>query len=220
MSRGKSLACFLNHSNSSKLDFLLLWSVSIISGSPPPTPRVNSVMQKKCHLWKAINTITTHSQMEQRAKECRKAVNSDQVLPCSLLCPALQAAGVSFPASPGDLCPHHFLPLYSKHFFLGVLSVLPTAYLCIDIPYLNQCFFPLTLVSRHPSWIELLAFNSCRGLKPLWGTQEFFSHLILFWWHRLDTSGIFKRCSLSASLTFLCICLMTTPQAQLDQWPL
>lgn len=57
--------------------------------------------------------------MEQRAEEHRKAVNSDQVLPCSLPHYTLQAAGVSFPALPGDLCPPQFLLLYSSLFFLG-----------------------------------------------------------------------------------------------------
>lgn len=214
MSRGKSLACFLSHSNSLKLDFLLLRSVRIISGLPPPTPRVNSVMQKKCHLWKAINTITAHRQTEQRAEECRKAVNSDQVLPCSLPRSALQAAGVSFPAPPGDLCPPQFLLLYSNWFFLGgavnfthSLSMhwhplpkltLPSSNLSFQAPFLNRA-----------TWL-----NSCRGLKCLWGSQEIFSHLTLLWWQGLDISVIFKRCSLSASLTF---CLVKPPQAQLDQ---
>lgn len=118
MSRGKSLACFLSHSNSLKLDFLLLRSIRIIIGSPPPTPRVNSVIQK-CHLLKAINTVSIGSQTEQRAEERRKAVNSDQVLPCSLPRRASQAAGVSFPGAPGDLCPPQLLPLYSNRFLLG-----------------------------------------------------------------------------------------------------
>lgn len=75
---------------------------------------------------------------------------------------------------------------------------LPSSNLTFQVPFSNRA-----------TWL-----SSCRGLEPLQGSQENFSHLALLWWQRLDISVIFKRCTLSASLAFA-----WWPRAQLSSSP-
>lgn len=63
---------------------------------------------------------------------------------------------------------------------------LPSSNLHFQLPFLNRA-----------TWL-----SSWRGLEPLQGSQEDFSHLTFLWWQRLEISVIFRRCTLSASLTF------------------